>query len=218
MDAAEKRLLLQQEFGYGEPLAGNSFLIPAFQGLKFLQRLASLDIGLIASIELTKRRPDRTLLWTHLNELHSDRTLMLSQAASFIEQHQSPDAFLELTYDVFDDIPYQERAAILREKPSLSAVVSATGQVEVVGVLGIQAVTDLIWHHVRLLKVTTEAGKILELGHIARRFEQLMQATAWMGHVWLESPETRFETRGQLLEYKAPLPKDQWLLPVSRQG
>jgi hypothetical protein len=215
MDAAEKRLLLQQEFGWREPLPEGNFLIPALQGQKFLQRLAALDIELISSIEVVERQSDQTLLWTYPDEILVDRTLTLSQAASFIEQHLAPDRFLEFTYDVFDDIPQYERAAVLRGKPSLSAVVSATGQVEVVGVLGIQPVMDLIWHHVRLLEVTTEEGKILELGHIAGRFEQLMQATAWMGDIWLDSPETRFGMRGQLLEYKAPLPKNQWLLPVS---
>ncbi|WP_064014130.1 hypothetical protein [Deinococcus puniceus] len=222
MDAAEKRLLLQQEFGWAEPLTEGGFLIPMLQGQKFLQRLAALDIGLVSSIEVLERYADETYtesiqvqLWTHLNEFRVDRTLTLSQAASFIEQHLAPDRFLEFTYDVFDDIPQYERAAVLREKPSLSAVVSATGQVEVVGVLGIQPVMDLIWHHVRLLQVTTEEGKILELGHIAGRFEQLRQATAWMGDIWLDSPYTRFGMRGQLLEYQAPLPKNQWLLPVS---
>ncbi|MFC4637830.1 hypothetical protein [Deinococcus hohokamensis] len=215
MDAPTKHLLLQQEYGGTQHVAGADFRIPVPQALGFLQRLASLDIGSLYSLLLGEPQPDGTLLVTRLTEFHDDRVLGLSQAAAVVQQHQASDGVFEFSYDVFDDIPASDRASILREKPSLAAQISAEGQVEVAGVLGVQPVMDLIWHHVRLLSVSVDGGQALVLTDVFERFEQMQQATAWMGAVLTDHPDARFHVCGTLQDSASPLSKDQWLLPAS---
>ncbi|MDP9765134.1 hypothetical protein [Deinococcus enclensis] len=215
MDAPTKHLLLQQEYGGTQHVVGVDLLIPVSQALGFLQRLASLDIGSLYSILLGEPQPDGTLHVTHLTEFHDDRVLGLSQAAAVVQQRQASDDVFEFSYDVFDDIPASDRASILQQNPSISAQISADGQVEVAGVLGVQPVLDLIWHHVRLLSVSVDGGPALVLTDLVERFEQLQKATAWMGTVLTARPDARFHVRGTLQDYASPLSKDQWLLPAS---
>lgn len=150
----------------------------------------------------------------HTEEFHDDRGLTQAQDAAFAQQHQASGSVLEFTYDVFDDLPISDRVSILREKPSISAQISADGPVEVTGVLGVQPVMDLVWHHVRLLKVKVDGGPTLELADVLERFDQLRLATAWMGAVLTDWPDARFLLTGTLQEYASPLPENQWLLPA----
>ncbi|THF66698.1 hypothetical protein E7T06_20915 [Deinococcus sp. Arct2-2] len=215
MDAATKLLLLQREYGGAPPFSEAELLIPASQALTFLRRLAELDLSLLSGVELFERLPDQTLLVQGLHSFSGDRTLGLTEAATFAQTHQGPHTAMVFTYDVFDDLPVSERSALLQEKPSLGARIFAEGEVEVRGVLGSQAMSDLVWHHVQLFQVSVEGGATLELPRDLGRYEQLEQATAWIRARLAETPEARFGLKGVLLPSSSPLPKDQWLLPLA---
>jgi hypothetical protein len=154
MDAATKLLLLQREYGGALLFSEAELLIPASQALTFLRCLAELDIGLLSGVELFERLPDQTLLVQGLHSFSGNRTLGLTEAATFAQTHQALHAAMVFTYDVFDDLSVSERIAVLQEKPSLCAQISAESEIEVRDGLGTQAVMDLVWHHVQLLQVS----------------------------------------------------------------
>ncbi|MFC4455136.1 hypothetical protein [Deinococcus sonorensis] len=221
MDYAAKHCLLRQEFeAFRQPLEGApwvepEFLIPAAQALRFLRRLAALDIALLSGVELLDPQPDDSLLVQEMVVLGGDRALGLTEAAHFVRRHVASPAAMIFTYDVFDDIPLNERATVLRENPRLCAQSTAEHQVAVTvtGIAALRAAMDLVWHHVRLVQVRVVQGPTLNLASDLGRYEQLELVTAWIRHLLPELPEAEFCLMGTLLSYTSPLPEDQWLLP-----
>lgn len=221
MDASTKQRLLQQEFealcpcSGGVPWAPPELLIPASQALKFLRRLAELDIALLYGVDLLELQPDHSVLVKDTRQFGKDRTLRLTEAARFVQSHLATSEAMLFSYDVSDDIPWSERASILREKPSLRAQLTSGNQVHVTvtGAAALQAAVDLVWHHVRLVQVRVVRGETLELTGDSGRYEQLEQTTAWICDVLTGMPDGQFCLMGTMLSYTSPLPEDQWLLP-----
>ncbi|GHG23539.1 hypothetical protein CBQ26_02370 [Deinococcus indicus] len=221
MDAATKQRLLQQEFEALRPSDGGvswappELLIPASQALRFLRRLAELDIALLSGVDLLELQPDHSVLVRETRQFREDRTLRLTEAARFVQSHLTDSEAMMFSYDVLDDIPWGERVSILRAKPSLCAQLTSEGQVKVTvtGAAALRASADLVWHHVRLLKVRVVGGETLELTGDSGRYAQLEQTTAWIRNVLTRTPDSQFYLLGEMLAYTSPLPEDQWLLP-----
>jgi hypothetical protein len=171
MDASTKQRLLRQEFEAlrpctgGVPWAPPELLIPASQAPKFLRRLAELDIALLYGVDLLELQPDHSVLVKDTRQFGKDRTLGLTEAARFVQSHLATSGAMLFSYDVSDDIPWSERASILRAKPSLRAQLRSGNQVHVTvtGAAALQAAVDLVWHHVRLVQVRVVRGETLEL-------------------------------------------------------
>ncbi|MCD0167071.1 hypothetical protein [Deinococcus sp. 12RED42] len=221
MDASTKQPLLQQEFEAlhpctgGEPWAPPELLIPASQALKFLRRPAELDIALLYGVDLLELQPDHSVLVKDTRQFGKDRALGLTEAARFVQSHLGTSEAMLFSYDVSDDVPWSERASILRAKPSLRAQLTSENQVHVTvtGAAALQAAVDLVWHHVRLVQVGVVRGETLELTGDSGRYEQLEQTTAWIRDVLTGMPDGQFYLMGTMLPYTSPLPEDQWLLP-----
>lgn len=221
MDASTKQRLLQQEFEALHPSDGGvswappELLIPASQALKFLRRLAELDIALLYGVDLLELQPNRSVLVKDTRPFWEDRTLVLTEAAQFVQSHLATSEAMIFSYDVFDDIPWSERVSSLRAKPSLCAQITSENQVQVTvtGAAALQAAVDLVWHHVRLLQVSVVRGETLELTGDLGRYEQLEQTTAWIRNLLTRMPDRQFHLMGTMVSYTSPLPEDQWLLP-----
>lgn len=221
MDASTKQRLLQQEFEALHPCTGGvpwvppELLIPASQAPEFLRRLAELDIALLYGVDLLELQPDHSVLVKDTRQFGKDRALGLTEAARFVQSHLATSGAMLFSYDVSDDIPWSERASILRAKPSLRAQLTSGNQVHVTvtGAAALQAAVDLVWHHVRLVQVRVVRGETLELTGDSGRYEQLEQTTAWIRDVLTGMPDGQFCLMGTMLSYTSPLPEDQWLLP-----
>jgi hypothetical protein len=218
MDAATKLALLYRDFGQYVVNVGTEFLLstyylpaPTFPDL--LRRLAELDISELDAIQFGELRPNKHFIRIEDIEFEMDRTLVLSEAFAFGLANQQPNYETRVRFMVANDLPYARRAWILSNKPSIEAVITPAGDLHVPHVTSAQPVMDLIWFHTRLHRIRADDGDTLDLSGVPRRFDQLMQATAYIHQVLATRPAASFEVTGELLKYESPLPPEDWLLP-----
>ena len=157
--------------------------------------------------------PDGPLYRLDGLEFDIDRNLTLSEVFSYSLVNQQSNTVARVYYSVPDDEPFESRAWILANKPSIEAVIAHTGHLEAKNITGAQPVMDLIWHHTRLHCLRTDDGNTLDLDAVPRRFDQPMQATGFINRVLTTRPSAPFEVTGELMRYESPLRPEYWLLP-----
>lgn len=218
MDSATKLGLLHRDFGQYAVEVGTKFRlsrydVPATTLPDLLRRLAELDISELDAIQFGELRPNKHFIRTEDLEFEMERTLVLSEAFAFSLANQQPNGEARVRFLAFDDLPYDGRAWILSNKPSIEAVIDPTGHLHVPHITSAQPVMDLIWFHTQFHHIRADDGDTLDLSGVPRRFDQLMQATAYIHQVLTKRPAASFEVTGELLKYESPLPPEDWLLP-----
>lgn len=113
MDNAEKRAWLYREFGKYDPDRSGEFLVPIAEARLFVEFLAQLDIEWIDAAELF-RLEGRSQVWEET--VYFGRSFSLDEAINYAKGHSTDSFAVSFFYDIFDDIPVEERAVILSYK------------------------------------------------------------------------------------------------------
>lgn len=207
IDAAQKRLQLRRTFGQYAEADSEEYLVPATQARPFVELLAELDIEWIDAVESFEVCEDGAYMWEETVDFA--RSFSLGEAVAYAERHRS--SVLCFSFDVFEDIPIADRAAILAHKPGIS--VKGERRVQARDIAGEQVLLDMVWHHVQLHELSVEGGAVLDLRRVSRRYDQLLRVADLTRTTLIHQPAARFAAVGELMEYESPLPRSQWLLP-----